>query len=103
MAQKIIRGYLARKQHRPRYKGLAKINELKSNLSKTKDIVNQLKNDKDLLLRQLSETDQLINSSIMKIKSDPRIKAATIDQLYADVVNKVNLQNRTLNSKLQVY
>lgn len=68
MAQKIVRGFLARKQHRPRFNGIMKINSIKSNLAKTKEIASQLKINKDEILRQVQEMEKLIEESIKKIK-----------------------------------
>lgn len=70
-AQKIIRGYLARKQHQPRYKGIMKIKAIKINLSKTEDIAKQLKSNKDAVLKQVRDVEQLIDRSVTKIKVNP--------------------------------
>lgn len=68
MAQKIVRGFLARKQHRPRFQGIMKINSIKSNLAKTKEIASQLKINKEEILRQVQDMERLIEESIKKIK-----------------------------------
>lgn len=68
MVQKIVRGFLARKQHRPRFQGIMKINSIKSNLAKTKEIASQLKINKDEILRQVQDMERLIEESIKKIK-----------------------------------
>lgn len=68
MAQKIVRGFLARKQHRPRYQGIMKINSMKLNLAKTKEIANQLKINKDEILQKIHEMEKLIEESTKKIK-----------------------------------
>lgn len=68
LAQKIIRGYLARKQHQPRYKGIMKIKAIKINLSKTEDIAKQLRSNKEVVLKQVREVEQLIDRSVAKIK-----------------------------------
>lgn len=67
-AQKYIRGYLARKQHRPRYKGIVKINGVKSNVKQMETIANQLKNERDLMLKQLKEFEVQIDTAIKMIK-----------------------------------
>lgn len=73
LAQKIIRGYLARKQHQPRYKGILKIKAIKVNLSKTEEIANQLRNNKDSILKQVKDVEQLIDRSVAKIKVTFRV------------------------------
>lgn len=68
LAQRIIRGYLARKQHQPRYKGIMKIKAIKINLTKTEEIANQLKSNKETVLKQVRDVEQLIDRSVSKIK-----------------------------------
>lgn len=67
-AQKIIRGYLARKQHQPRVKGIAKINALKRNIKEMENVANQLKNDRETMLKQLKDIELQIDTAIKKIK-----------------------------------
>lgn len=67
-AQRIIRGFLARKQHQPRYKGIVKINAIRANVSATKDIVNQLQKNKEGVLQQVYDVERLVDSSIRQIK-----------------------------------
>lgn len=66
--QKVVRGFLARKRHQPRYRGIMNIKLLKANLAKTAEIANQLRGSKDVILRQVAEIEQLIHSSVQKIK-----------------------------------
>jgi myosin-6 len=67
-AQKMIRGYLARRQHRPRYKGIIKINALRRNVKEMETITNQLRGERDSMLKQLRDIDQQIDIAIKKIK-----------------------------------
>lgn len=66
--QKVVRGFLARKRHQPRYRGIINIKSLKVNLYKTAEIANQLKSSKDVILKQVTEIEQLIDNSVQKIK-----------------------------------
>ena len=68
LAQKIIRGFLARKQHQPRFRGIMKIKALSANLQKTAEIAHQLRGSKEVMLRQVAEVEQLIRNSVQKIK-----------------------------------
>lgn len=102
IAQKIIRGYLARKKHQPRMRGILKLNAIKTNLALTKDIATQLKGGKDSTLKQVQEIEQLIENACNRIKSDSKIQATTIDSLYADIMARINNQNNLLNKQLQV-
>lgn len=67
-AQKMIRGYLARRQHRPRFKGIIKINSLRNNVKEMETIANQLKQDRDSMMKQLKDIELQIDTAIKKIK-----------------------------------
>lgn len=68
MAQKLIRGFLARKQHQPRFRGITKINEIKCNMTQMEQIANQLKNDKDSMLVHIRDIQKAVDMAIQKIK-----------------------------------
>lgn len=68
MVQKTLRGYLARKQHQPRYKGIAKINAIRRNMKQMEEIANQVKKERESMLNQIKEIDGQIDLAITKIK-----------------------------------
>lgn len=68
MAQKLIRGFLARKQHQPRFRGITKINEIKCNMTQMEQIANQLKNEKDSMLVHIRDIQKAVDMAIQKIK-----------------------------------
>lgn len=68
MMQKMIRGYLARKQHQPRYRGILKINGISADVKKMQEIANQLKKEKDSMLKQIKDIEEQIQLAIKKIK-----------------------------------
>lgn len=101
MIQKVVRGYLARKKHRPRFKGIAKIKAALESVEKLKGIANDLKSSScDELLKQTSVLEQLIFNSIKKIKAEASIQSKTIDKLYADILSKIDSLNHFLQSEL---
>lgn len=67
-AQKYIRGYLARKQHRPRFKGIVKIKGIKTNVQQMETVANQLKNERELMLKQMKDIEVQIDTAIKSIK-----------------------------------
>lgn len=101
-AQRMVRGFLARRRHRPRLQGILKITSIRNNLAQTKDIAGQLKTNKDGILKQVADMEQLIAQSIARIKGDGRIDAAAIDALCSDITSKMNQQNNWLKTQLQV-
>lgn len=68
MVQKTFRGYLARKQHQPRYKGVVKINAIRNNMKQMEAIANQLKGERESMLKHLKEFETHIDAAIKKIK-----------------------------------
>lgn len=68
MMQKTIRGYLARKQHQPRYRGIIKINGISADVKKMQEIASQLKAEKDTMLKQIKDVEEQIQLAVKKIK-----------------------------------
>ena len=63
-----MRGYLARKHHRPRYQGITKINKIRLNAQKTVEIAGGLKRGKDDITAEVIEINRQIDDAIRKIK-----------------------------------
>ena len=68
MVQKTLRGYLARKQHQPRYKGIGKINNIRRNMKQMEEIANQLKSERDTMMKHMKDIEVQIDLAIKKIK-----------------------------------
>lgn len=100
--QKIVRGFLARKQHQPRYRGIIKIKSLKDKLRRSTDIVNQLKGSKDMILKQSNDIEHLIGGYVKNIQNDSRINPKTIDKMYSDIMTKIDNYNNSLQNELKV-
>lgn len=66
--QKTLRGYLARKRHGPRIKGIKKIKALDSKVKQLDSIAGQLKKDKDSSLKDINNLRFEIESAISRIK-----------------------------------
>lgn len=100
--QKIVRGFLARKQHQPRYRGIIKIKSLKEKLRRSTDIVNQLKGGKDMILKHSNDIEHLINGYVKNIQNDNRIPAKTIDFMYTEIMTKIDNYNNMVQTELKV-
>ncbi|KAK2586695.1 hypothetical protein KPH14_011736 [Odynerus spinipes] len=98
--QKSARMYIAKKQHRPRIKGLVKIKNLQSQLIKMQDISNQLKN-REKCVADIKRLQTELENAIRHIKDNSRIKAAEIDTLYTNLVNQVNKQMASLQDMVK--
>lgn len=100
--QRIVRGFLARKQHQPRYRGIIKIKALRDQLAKSNEIVGQLKGNKDAISRQASDVEHLIGGYVKNIQNDARIGSKTIDSMYTDIITKIDQYNNMIKTELQV-
>lgn len=101
-AQRIVRGFLARKQHQPRYRGIIKIKALRNQLIRSNEIVGQLKGNKDVISRQANDIEHLIGGYVRNIQNDARIGVKTIDSMYADIITKIDQYNNMIKAELQV-
>lgn len=99
--QKTIRGYLVKKKHGPRIKGVKKIRGLDAKLKQLENVANQLKKDKDSSMKEIMNLNNEMQTSIAKIKKDFHIKAIEVDKIYEQLVNKVNNQMNSLQKKVQ--
>lgn len=68
LLQKSIRGYIVRKQHKPRYKGISKIKKLQNNLVDMEKVTNQLKSGKDKAQKQNEDLKNAIINACRQIK-----------------------------------
>ncbi|KAK3924050.1 Myosin heavy chain 95F [Frankliniella fusca] len=99
--QKNIRMYLAKKHHRPRYRGIMKINSLQSMLTRMQEIIKQMKKDREASESQVKALHEDMTSAIRKIKTNPKISGAEVDGLYTQLMNKANAQMGALQAKLE--
>lgn len=63
-----MRGYLARKQHRPRYQGIAKINKIRFNAQKTIEIAGGLKKGREEFISEVNGINRQVDEAIKTIK-----------------------------------
>ncbi|KAK9506770.1 hypothetical protein O3M35_008647 [Rhynocoris fuscipes] len=99
--QKTVRMYLAKKQHRPRYLGISKINTLQSIISRMESIINQFRKDKESSITEVRKIQQEIKDAISKIKNNSKIRADEINSMYATLMNKANRELAALQKKLE--
>lgn len=68
IVQKTIRGYLTRKQHMPRYKGIAKIRLLEKNLVQMDTVTSQLTKERDSAKKNIENLRNSIKNACHTIK-----------------------------------
>ena len=74
--QKTVKMHLARKQHEPRYKGIASLKKLQSQIGGIGKMASSLKADKDSVLSNANKINGQLEAAIAKIKATPKIKKA---------------------------
>lgn len=98
--QKNIRGHLVRRQHRPRYQGIAKIKLLGNNLSQMDSVVAQLKKEKDSAKKNIDNLRKSIQSACNTIKGNEKISRSEIDQLYTKLTKETEMQMAALQKAM---
>lgn len=68
LLQKSIKGYIVRKQHKPRYKGIMKIKKLQDNLVDMEKVTSQLKSNKENARNQNEDLKNAIINACRQIK-----------------------------------
>lgn len=66
--QKTLRGYLARKRHRPRIIGVKNIRALEAQVKQLDSIAGQLKKDKESSVKEINSLRNEIDAAISRIK-----------------------------------
>ena len=102
LLQKTIRGYLVRKKHQPRYRGIAKIKAVEDNLRKMHAIAEQLKADRDKMQANIRDVQASLTAAVAKIRANPSIGAPAIDQQYADIMRSIDTNTHSLCGRLFV-
>ncbi|CAG0920544.1 unnamed protein product [Notodromas monacha] len=99
--QKTVRMHQAKKQHRPRYLGIMRIKDLKNNVSQMSRIVSQLKTNRDNSAKIVAQMDANLNSTIKKIRANPKITKKEIDKEHATLVAILNKELAALKTELE--
>uniref|UniRef100_A0A2M4BA63 Putative myosin class v heavy chain n=1 Tax=Anopheles marajoara TaxID=58244 RepID=A0A2M4BA63_9DIPT len=102
LLQKTIRGYLVRKQHLVRLRGIGKVKAIQANLSKMHNIAGQLRSaDRDNMQERIRAVQTLIEQAIAMIRANPNISSATIDQQNDNIMRRFDEDMKLINVKLQ--
>lgn len=100
LLQKTIRGYLVRRKHRPRFRGIAKINALQQNLKDMETVTSQLKKDKDIAQKNIDNLRNSIKNACVAIKSNEKITRGEVDQLFTKLTKDVEVQMAALQKSM---
>jgi myosin-6 len=96
-----VRMYLARKQHAPRYKGVARLRKLQSQIEEIGKMSSKLKSGKDGVQANVKHIHAQLDGAIAKIKGSPRIRSTDIDRLNKGLVDLINKEVGNVKDNLQ--
>ncbi|CAH0725342.1 unnamed protein product, partial [Brenthis ino] len=100
IVQKNVRGYLVRRQHRPRLQGIAKIKLLENNLTQMDSVVSQLKKEKENAKKNIENLRKSIQNACVTIKGNEKISREEIDKLYTKLTREVEMQMGALQKAM---
>jgi len=83
--QKVIRMYLSRSVHEPRYIGVRNISNLRAQIPTLIDIVDKLPKNKEKFLKSVEECKQHIDDAVNKIKGTPTIDRNAINKMGEEI------------------
>ncbi|XP_049870051.1 myosin heavy chain 95F isoform X2 [Pectinophora gossypiella] len=98
--QKSIRGYLVRRRHQPRYKGVIKIRALLNNLAALETTAAQLKQSKDAMIKNIDNLKNSIKHACGTIKSNEKISRDEIDKMYTKLTKDIETQMSALQKAM---
>lgn len=101
LLQRTLRGYMARKQHRPRIMGIKKMRMVNENAKKAIEITAGLRKGREEVIREIDGVFQQIEDAVNKIKNNPKISSREIDGLYTMIMANINKITVDLNTKLK--
>lgn len=101
--QKNMRMYLVKKRYGPRINGISKIKSLQTQIESMRNILDQIKTDKEHKMAQesLKTLTNLLNATIDKIKNSLNITENQIDQAYNDLFSACERDFKKLKALLE--
>merc|ERR1711981_1364133 len=95
------RMYLAKKQHAPRYKGVARLRKLQSQIEEIGKMSSKLKSGKDSVQANVKHIYGQLDGTIATIKGSPRISSTEIGRLNTGLVALINKELGSVKDKLE--
>ncbi|XP_046963537.1 myosin heavy chain 95F isoform X1 [Vanessa cardui] len=98
--QRCVRGHLARRRHRPRMRGLAKLRALQERLAAVRGAAAQLRAGRERVHEQLARVAAALAAAQARIKSDENITSEEIESTYAELTGSVESQMTALQKAM---
>ncbi|XP_019772636.1 myosin heavy chain 95F isoform X2 [Dendroctonus ponderosae] len=99
--QKNVRGYLVKKKYGMRIKTVKNLRLMDGKLKQLDAIAQQLKSDKTSSINGINQLKLEVNAAIGNIKKNENIDNKTVENLYSNLVLKIDQQMSTLQKKVQ--
>merc|ERR1711976_809711 len=86
--QAAIRGYRAKREFRPRIRGMVKVKALYDQLGPMKELVGQLKKDKDSANKKIGVLEKEMDGVLSKIQTT-QVKQKDIDKMHEGLLKEM--------------
>ncbi|KAM3595479.1 uncharacterized protein V6R79_024107 [Siganus canaliculatus] len=99
--QKTVRMWLCRRKHKPRIDGMVKVRKLKKHMERFNEVVNELKEGKQEMSKQVQELAATIDALLAKIKATVTMTRKEIDSEYQGLVKRSEQLLSSMQKKKQ--
>ena len=93
--------HLAKKKHRPRYRGIMQLRKLEKQLPSMKQTAGKLKKDRETSEKEVEKLSSTLDASIKSIKTNPQMQNSQIENLHRDLLSKFDQLLRTLTQRVE--
>ena len=101
MIQKHSRGYLARKRHAPRFKGIRRMRTLQGQIDQIAQMANGLKKEKEGVLRDAAALSAKVKVEVDKIKANPKMSERDVNAIYEAMLRSINQEVDKVKKMIQ--
>eukprot|EP00051_Salpingoeca_urceolata_P006297 m.83521 g.83521 ORF g.83521 m.83521 type:complete len:1207 (+) comp14769_c0_seq1:504-4124(+) len=99
LMQKVIRMFLARRIHKPRYEGIKVIRQLSSQLDVMNEVVDKLTKNKEKMQKTVADLHAELDGCVNTIKGKNTIERSEIEKMRGDMQAKMDKQLAALKKE----
>lgn len=90
--QRYTRGYLARKRHAPRYKGIRRMRTLQGQIDQIAQMAGSLRKEKEQALKSAGALSAKVKIEVDRIKSNPKMSERDVNTVYESLLKSINVE-----------
>jgi myosin-6 len=90
LMQKVIKMFLSRRVHRPRFLGLRDLQKLGAQLTSMNEVIEKLPKNKEKMMAEVDGLQKVMAESVKKIQQDPSMTRESIQKLNEDFQKKAD-------------